>query len=63
MSAQYISLAKDLAQDLPRLTQLRQSLRQQLQQSPLTDAPRFARNMEAAYRQMWQQWAADDKTP
>jgi predicted O-linked N-acetylglucosamine transferase (SPINDLY family) len=27
-----------------------------MQQSPLMDAPRFTRNMEAAYRQMWRRW-------
>ena len=31
-------------------------LRQRMEQSPLMDAPRFARNIEAAYRQMWRQW-------
>jgi tetratricopeptide (TPR) repeat protein len=27
-----------------------------MQASPLMDAPRFARNIEAAYRQMWRNW-------
>ncbi|MGD0770266.1 MAG: hypothetical protein ABSB42_18945 [Tepidisphaeraceae bacterium] len=27
-----------------------------LQASPLMDAPRFARNIEAAYRQTWKTW-------
>jgi len=26
--------------------------------SPLMDAPRFARNVEAAYRSMWERWRA-----
>src|SRR5262249_53214820 len=50
---QYVALAARLAADLPRLQELRSSLRQQLQQSPLMDANRFARHMEQAYRQMW----------
>jgi predicted O-linked N-acetylglucosamine transferase (SPINDLY family) len=29
-----------------------------MEQSPLMDAPRFARNVEAAYRQMWLNYAA-----
>jgi len=53
---QYLRIATDLAQDLPRLTQLRATLRPRMQQSPLTDAPRFARNVEAAYRTMWRRW-------
>ena len=34
-------------------------LRQRAERSPLMDAPRFARNIEAAYRTMWQRWCAD----
>jgi hypothetical protein len=30
-----------------------------MQRSPLLDALRLARNVEAAFRQMWQQWCAD----
>ena len=53
--AEYVQFAKNLASDLPRLDALRKGLRERLQQSPLTDAPRFARNIEAAYRGMWRQ--------
>jgi len=53
---QYLQIAVHLARDLPRLQQLRSTLRQRLQASPLLDAPRFARNVEAAYRQMWRKW-------
>jgi predicted O-linked N-acetylglucosamine transferase (SPINDLY family) len=28
--------------------------------SPLTDAKRFAANIEAAYRQMWKTWCRQD---
>ena len=50
---EYVRIADELAHDLPRLSQLRSSRRQRMEQSPLTDAPKFARNVEAAYRQMW----------
>ena len=53
---QYIQIAADLAADLPRLAELRRTLRGRMQASPLMDAPRFARNVEAAYRQMWRNW-------
>jgi len=54
----YVRIATDLAGDLPRLAALRVTLRQQMQSSPLMNAPRFARNVEAAYRSMWQTWCA-----
>jgi predicted O-linked N-acetylglucosamine transferase (SPINDLY family) len=60
---QYIQIAADLAKDLPRLTELRRTLRPRMQASPLMDAPRFARNVEAAYRQMWRNWCAQDEHP
>jgi predicted O-linked N-acetylglucosamine transferase (SPINDLY family) len=53
---QYVQIAAALARDLPRLAELRRTLRARMQASPLMDAPRFARNVEAAYRQMWRNW-------
>jgi predicted O-linked N-acetylglucosamine transferase (SPINDLY family) len=55
---EYVRIASELAGDLPRLDHLRSTLRQRMEQSPLMDAPRFARNIEAAYRQMWRHWCA-----
>jgi predicted O-linked N-acetylglucosamine transferase (SPINDLY family) len=52
----YVRIAVELAGDLPRLGQLRSTLRERMENSVLTDAPRFARNVEAAYRKMWQAW-------
>jgi predicted O-linked N-acetylglucosamine transferase (SPINDLY family) len=52
----YVAKAVALARDLPRLAALRAGLRERMQRSPLMDAPRFARNIEAAYREMWHQW-------
>lgn len=56
---EFVATAVNLANDLPRLTQLRQSLRRQLEQSPLMDGKRFARGMESAYRQLWEKYCSD----
>ena len=49
----YVDIAVALANDLPRLTQLRGSLRERMKTSPLMDAPRFTRNLERAFHEMW----------
>lgn len=54
----YVSKAQHLAADIAGLAELRDGLRQRFRQSALSDAPRFARNFEAALRQMWRQWCA-----
>jgi protein O-GlcNAc transferase len=53
---QYVQIAVALASDLPRLAELRRTLRDRMRASPLMDAPRFARDIEAAYRQLWHLW-------
>ena len=55
--AEYIDKAVALASDVPRLAEIRAGLRPEMQSSPLRDEPGFARKMEAAYREMFQQWA------
>jgi protein O-GlcNAc transferase len=52
----YVRIAVELAGNLPRLANLRAIMRRRMQASPLMDAPRFARNVEAAYRSMWERW-------
>jgi protein O-GlcNAc transferase len=56
--ADYVAKAIELARDLPRLAQLRATLRERLEASPLGDAPRFARHMEAAFRSVWRRYCA-----
>ena len=56
--ADYLRVAMELAADLPRLEALRSTLRSRMLASPLMDAPRFARNVEAAYRKMWERWCS-----
>jgi predicted O-linked N-acetylglucosamine transferase (SPINDLY family) len=53
---EYVRIAMSLAMDRPRLANLRATLRARMQASPLMDAPRFARHVEAAYRDMWSRW-------
>lgn len=53
---EYITIALQLAADLDRLSALRAELRSCMAASPLTDALRFTRNLEFAYREMWKQW-------
>ena len=55
----YVALAVELAQDLSRLQQLRQSLRDRLATSPLCDAKGFTRDLEAAYREMWEKYCSE----
>jgi predicted O-linked N-acetylglucosamine transferase (SPINDLY family) len=53
---EFVRIAIGLARDLPRLKELRSTLRRRMEQSPLMDAPKFARSIETAYRRMWREW-------
>lgn len=48
----FVDIAAGLAGDLPRLGELRATLRARMEASPLMDAERFARDLEAAFRRM-----------
>jgi protein O-GlcNAc transferase len=56
---EYLRVAMELAHDLPRVAELRATLRSRMKSSVLTDAPRFARNIETAYRAIWRDWCRD----
>lgn len=60
---QYVAIATSLARDPNRLGHLRRSLRARLEASPLCDANRFTRNLEAAYREMWRAWCERSSSP
>jgi protein O-GlcNAc transferase len=53
---EFVNVAVRLAKDSDRLDGLRAGLRARMEGSPLMDAPRFARNLEAAYLSMWRRW-------
>ncbi len=53
---EYVKIAVDLSKAPERLGALRAGLRERMERSPLMDAPRFARNLEAAYRDGWRRW-------
>lgn len=57
----YIAIAARLAEDLPRLAEWRTTLRGRMETSVLMDAPRFARQIEEAYRTMWREWCSQQE--
>jgi predicted O-linked N-acetylglucosamine transferase (SPINDLY family) len=52
----FVGKAVHLANDLQALSILRADLRERLQNSSLTDAPRYSRDIEATYRKLWRRW-------
>jgi predicted O-linked N-acetylglucosamine transferase (SPINDLY family) len=55
---EYIETALSLANDQHRRTTLRANLRKRMAQSPLRDGGDLAREMESAYRSMWERFLA-----
>ena len=53
---EYVALAVALAEDLPRLAELRARLRPQMAGSPLCDGKRFAVNLASVLRSVWRDW-------
>ena len=54
----YIELATTLAADVPRLAEMRRTLRPRLAASPMMDRAGYVADLEVAYRAMWRTWCA-----
>ncbi len=52
----YIQKAIALASDSQQVERYRSTLRDRMKNSPMTDAPGFARDIETAYRIAWRKW-------
>jgi protein O-GlcNAc transferase len=52
----YVAAAAALAQDLPRLRQIRRALRERMRASTLCDGKAFTSAFEGALRHIWRQW-------
>jgi protein O-GlcNAc transferase len=57
---EYESLAIDLVHNPSRLQTIRQKLTENLSTEPLFDTPRFAGNLESAYKEMWKIFVAGE---
>jgi predicted O-linked N-acetylglucosamine transferase (SPINDLY family) len=57
----FVKLAVNWSSNRSKLAELRASLRPRMKASPLMNAHRFARNMESAYRTIWQRWCKGDQ--
>ena len=55
---EYVRIAVELAGNAERLSSYRANLRDQMRESRLLDGPSFAREIEAAFREMWISWLA-----
>ncbi|HEX8525086.1 MAG TPA: tetratricopeptide repeat protein [Tepidisphaeraceae bacterium] len=56
--SQYLAKSVELAHSPQRLLDLRQTMRQRMLNSSLTDAARIAREVEGAFRRMWAKWCS-----
>jgi predicted O-linked N-acetylglucosamine transferase (SPINDLY family) len=57
----YVSIAVELARDPARIKHYRETLREAMRASPLLDHAALTRNLEVAYRQMWQRYCEQPK--
>lgn len=60
---EYIDIAVRLAKDLPRLSALRASLRENMLRSPICDGTAFVRNLENTYQMIWDRYVATPELP
>ena len=55
---EYVEKAVAMANNLPRLAEVRASLRQTLTAAPLTNPILFTRGLEEAFRDIWKEWCS-----
>ena len=58
---QYVKIAVSLAGDAARLGELRSTLRDRMEHSPVRNPKGHARDVEAAYQEMWRRWCNHEK--
>jgi predicted O-linked N-acetylglucosamine transferase (SPINDLY family) len=52
----YVAIARTITDDLEALSGYRRTLRERMKRTALMDGPRFARNVESAYRDIWRRY-------
>ena len=57
-SSGYVQICANLAADVPRLQSLRAGMRERFRSSPLGDGVALVRELERAYRQMWESYCS-----
>jgi protein O-GlcNAc transferase len=55
---EYVQIGVRFANDLPKLREIRRTMRDRLTASPLLDGATYTKNLEAAYRHVWKKWCA-----
>lgn len=55
---EYIKIAVNMASDITALAHTRETLRDEVENSPLMDEIGFARKVERAYREIWKNWCS-----
>ena len=54
----YVSKAKECSKDFEVLAELRSGMRARMSESPVMDERGFTRDVEDAYRRIWEDWCA-----
>ncbi len=60
---EYVKIVKALASDLPRLAELRRTLRPRMAASDLCNGAKFTASFEDALRAAWREWCASAPSP
>ena len=60
---EFVGKAVYLASDIVRLERIRQGLRERMKASPIMDAQRYNRFLDAELRRVWQIWCDGKFTP